>query len=144
SSPYLGSSSPDLGSSSPDLKSSSPNLDENRDADGCLIANQLSLPIIDDLSRLSPHLRKELEEFAAEPRTKRKVDRETLRQAILHLCLRHFVTLRALATLVQRKPETLRDEYLTKLVRERKMSLAFPTVPTHSMRAYRTVPGALK
>ncbi len=46
--------------------------------------------------------------------------------------------LRTLAELVQRKPETLRDQYLTKLVRERKLTLAFPKTPTHERQAYTT------
>jgi hypothetical protein len=55
---------------------------------------------------------------------------------VLQLCARHFVTLRCLALLVNRKPETLRDQYLTKLVRERKLTLAFPKTPTHERQAY--------
>jgi hypothetical protein len=64
------------------------------------------------------------------------VDREVLTAVVLKLCANHFVTLRCLAALVNRKPETLRDQYLTKLVRERKLTLAFPTSPTHERQAY--------
>lgn len=124
--------------SSPNLGGSSPNLGENRDANGCLIADSLPLPIIDDMAALAPALRVSLETIAAEPRSKGKVDREVLIAVVLELCARHFVTLRCLALLVNRKPETLRDQYLTKLVRERKLSLAFPTTPTHERQAYCT------
>ncbi len=122
--------------SSPNLSGSSPNLGENRDGDGCLIADQLPLPIIDDIAALAPALRGRLESIAVEPRSKGKVDREVLIAVVLQLCARHFVTLRCLALLVNRKPETLRDQYLTKLVRERKLTLAFPTTPTHERQAY--------
>jgi hypothetical protein len=105
-------------------------LSENRDANGCLIADSLALPIIDDIAALALALRGSLEKIAAVPRTKGKVDREVLIAVVLQLCARHFVTLRCLALLVKRKPETLRDQYLTKLVRERKLTLAFPTTPT--------------
>ena len=64
------------------------------------------------------------------------MDREILIAVILQLSAKQFVTLRCLATLVNRKPETLRDQYLTKLVRERKLALAFPTTPTHERQAY--------
>lgn len=121
---------------SPNLNPTSPNLGENRDADGCLATEQMALPIIDDLSVLSPRLRARLEVLASEPRTKRKVDREVLIAVVLELCSNHFVTLRCLATLVDRKPDTLRDQYLSKLVRERKLALAFPTMPTHERQAY--------
>jgi len=128
--------SPNLGGSSPNLGGSSPNLGENRDASGCLLADSLALPIIDDIAALDPALRGILEAIALEPRAKGKVDREVLIAVVLRLCARHFVTLRCLALLVNRKPETLRDQYLTKLVRERKLILAFPTTPTHERQAY--------
>lgn len=123
--------------SSPNLGSSSPNLREKRDANGCLIADSLSFPIIDDIAALAPALRGSLESIALEPRMKGKVDREVLIAVVLQLCARHFVTLRSLALFVNRKPETLRDQYLTKLVRERKLTLAFPKTPTHERQAYR-------
>jgi len=122
--------------SSLNLDSTSPNLDEKRDADGCLIADQLPLPVIDDIETLSWVLRGRLEAIAAEPRAKGKVDREVLIAVVLRLCADHFVTLRCLAAFVNRKPGTLRDQYLTKLVRERKLTLAFPISPTHERQAY--------
>lgn len=127
--------------SSLNLTGRSPNLTENRDGDGCLVADQLPLPIIDDLSVLSLTLLQRLEAMALEPRNKGKVDREVLIAVILELCAQQFITLRCLATLVNRKPETLRDQYLTKLVRERKLALAFPTTPTHERQAYCTSEG---
>jgi hypothetical protein len=113
-------------------------LGENRDADGCLITEQLELPVIDDLVALSPRLRGNLETLAAVPRSKGKVERAVLIGVVLCLCEGRFVMLRALAELVQRKPETLRDQYLTRLVRERQLTLAFPKTPTHERQAYTT------
>jgi ATP-dependent DNA helicase RecG len=138
SSPNLGSSSPNLGSSSPNLGLSSPNLETQRNADGCLLSAQLPLPMINDLAALSQDLRTELENIATEPRIKNKVNREILTGVILQLCTGRFVMLRCLAELVNRQPETLRDQYLGKLVRERKLALAFPTKPTHEQQAYTT------
>lgn len=122
--------------SSPNLEASSPNLGEGRDANGCLITDQLPLPVIDNLSALSATLRGQLEQIAAEPRVKGRVNREIITAVVLQICANHYVTLRSLAALVQRKPETLRDQYLTKLVRERKLALAFPITPTHERQAY--------
>ena len=132
----IAGTSPNLVATSPNLNPTSPNLGENRDLEGCLSADQIALPIIDDLTLLSPKLRASLEVLATEPRSKRKVEREVLIAVVLQLCARHFVTLRCLAALVDRKPDTLRDQYLTKLVRERKLALAFPTMPTHERQAY--------
>lgn len=122
--------------SSPNLTASSPNLKEKRDADGCLISEQLDLPVVDNLSALTKLLRTTLEAVAVEPRAKGKVDREILIGVILKLCTGRFITLRCLAELVNRKPDTLRDQYLARMVRERKLTLAFPTTPTHERQAY--------
>jgi ATP-dependent DNA helicase RecG len=136
SSPDLTASSPDLTASSPDLTASSPDLTEKRDANGCLLSAQLGLPVIDDLSRLRPDFRITLEALAAEPRKKKKVSRAVLVTSILQICTARYVTLRCLAELVQRSPQSLRDGYLSGLVRSRSVSLAFPTTPTHERQAY--------
>lgn len=138
SSPDLGSSPSNLDASSPNLDASPPNLAGNRNADGCLIADQLPLPVIDDLGQLSDSLRACLEAIASEPRTKGKVDRELMSTIVLALCKGRFVTLRCLADLVKRNPETLRGQYLTVLVRDRQLSLAFPKTPSHERQAYCT------
>ena len=132
-------SSPNLAASSPNLGTSSPNLAENRDPLGCLISEQLSLPVVDELEPLSEALRSRLEEMASEPRSKGKVDRQVLIDVVLQLCEGRFVTLRCLAELVKRKPDTLRDQYLKTLVRQRKIRLAFPQTPNHERQAYTTV-----
>jgi predicted HTH transcriptional regulator len=138
SSPILTASSPILTASSPILTASSPILTNNRDDDGCLLSEQLALPVIDSLSQLSPRLRMALEAVAAEPRAKGKVDAEILISVILKICTGRFVTLRCLAELVHRKPDTLRERYLSRLVRTRELTLAFPTAPTHERQAYGT------
>jgi hypothetical protein len=114
-------------------------LTENRDPLGCLISEQLSLPVVDELEPLSEALRSRLEEMASEPRSKGKVDRQVLIDVVLQLCEGRFVTLRCLAELVKRKPDTLRDQYLKTLVRQRKIRLAFPKTPNHERQAYTTV-----
>jgi hypothetical protein len=125
--------------SSPNLAASSPNLAENRDPDGCLISEQLSLPVVDDLEPLSQALRSRLEGIAAEPRAKGKDDRQVLIDVVLQLCEGRFVTLRCLAELVKRKTDALRDQYLKTLVRQRQLNLAFPKTPNHERQAYTTV-----
>ncbi|AYN08465.1 RNA-binding domain-containing protein [Pseudomonas putida] len=136
SSSILNSSSSALASSSLVLDTSSSDL--KRDGDGCLVAEQLALPVIDDLSRISLELRASLELCAAEPRQKKKMDREQLQTVLLQLCQGRYMTLQCLAAIVNRKPEPLRNEYLSKMVRDRSLSLAFPTTPTHEKQAYCT------
>jgi hypothetical protein len=132
-------SSPNLAASSPNLAASSRNLAENRAPDGCLISEQLSLPVVDDLEPLSQAMRARLEGMAAEPRAKGQVDRQVLIDVVLQLCEGRFVTLRSLAKVVHRKPDTLRDQCLKMLVRQRQLNLAFPKTPNHERQAYTSV-----
>ena len=120
--------------SSSNLPVSSPNLAENLDSEGCLILDQVSLPVVDDLETRSVPLHSRLGGMASEPRAKGKVDRQVLIDVVLQLCERRFVTLRCLAELVNRNPDTLRDQYLKTLVRQRQLNLAFPKTPTMSGR----------
>ncbi len=138
-SPNLDCSSPNLNHSSPNLDGSSPNSADIRDKDGCLLSEHLIFPVIDNLMQLSADLRSSLEILADEPRKKKKLNRDILIHVILKICEGRFVTLRSLAVLVNRVPETLRGQYLRDLVKERKLALAFPTKPTHERQAYMTV-----
>lgn len=136
SSSVLGRSSSVLPGSSSVLEGSSSVSSVKRNGDGCLITEQLALPVIDDLSEISSQLRTALELCAEGPRQKKKMDREILQAVLLSLCQGRYLTLQCIATLVSRKPEALRNEYLSKMVRDRSLSLAFPTTPTHERQAY--------
>jgi len=149
------SSSPNLSLSSSVLTGSSSVLElpssileageaTKRDAEGRILTPKLELPLLDDLSKLSPVFRARLEAMAALPRTKKKLPREQLREVLINLCRDQFVCLRALAELVGRKPDALRNEYLTPMVRDVVMALAFPKTPTHELQAYRSQPRPLK
>jgi hypothetical protein len=61
---------------------------------------------------------------------------EGMEKVILAVCERHYLTLQALAELLNRKPESLRNTYLSPMVRARALSLAFPATPTHERQAY--------
>lgn len=64
--------------SSPNLAGSSSNLGDNRVPEGCLLSDQLDLPVVDDLQLLSLPFRSRMELLAAEPKSKGKVDRQVL------------------------------------------------------------------
>jgi ATP-dependent DNA helicase RecG len=143
SSEYLTASSSDLEPSSSDLELSSSYLTNSslgsnlqRDKHGYLLSEQLPLPVIDDLSALSSEVKARLEAAAQEPRNKKKIGHDALEQVLLDVCTGHYLTLQCLAALVNRRPVSLRNEYLSPMVRERKLSLAFPTTPTHERQAY--------
>ena len=82
-----------------------------------------------------------LEQIAEEPRQKERLDSGRMEQVVTTLCRDHFVTLSALAELVNRHPDGLRQQYLSKMVRDGRMVLAFPTKPTHERQAYRAADG---
>lgn len=143
SSLVLSTSSSDLRVSSSVLSPSSSVLTTNsavsdpvRDENGYLRSDQLALPVISDLDALSLALRERLEALAAVPRQKKKLDPTIMEQAILSVCEGHYLTLSALAQLLNRKPASLRNEYLTQMVKSKLLTLAFPTTPTHERQAY--------
>ncbi len=59
-----------------------------------------------------------------------------MERTLLAVCEGHYLTLSALAELLHRKPVSLRNNYLTQMVRAKSLSLAFPTTPTHERQAY--------
>ncbi|HEN8733362.1 AAA family ATPase [Pseudomonas alloputida] len=113
--------------------------DAERDANGCLMSSHLDAPLVDSLEKLSPAFRAYLENLAAEPRAKQRLSKDIMVAAITAICNDQFVTLTALAKLVNRHPDGLRQQHLSTMVRNRQVRLAFPTKPTHEKQAYRTV-----
>jgi ATP-dependent DNA helicase RecG len=57
--------------------------------------------------------------------------------AILALCDGRFLTIRELATLLGRKPDALRESYVSDLVRQNKLELRYPDKPSHRKQGYR-------
>jgi ATP-dependent DNA helicase RecG len=76
--------------------------------------------------------------LASEPRRKGKIDRDLMSEVVLNICRDRFVTLSCLAELVNRRPETLREQYLKRMVQSKSLSMAFPKTPTHEKQAYTT------
>ncbi len=146
---FPGSRLPNFARSFPNSKNPAPALGKigqlillQRDTDGRLLNEQLQLPLVDSLSTLSESLLGQLEDLAAQPRQHRKVKRQVMIDTILALCADQYITVSCLAQLVNRTPDTLREQYLTKLVREQRLIMAFPKTPTHELQAYCAV-GAL-
>jgi ATP-dependent DNA helicase RecG len=107
-----------------------------RDAQGRLLSEHLSAPIIDNLDALDQHFRSALDK-QAHPAVLRRLSAAHMEQIILAICEDHYVTRPVLAQLVKRNPDGLRQQYLSRLVRNGQMSLAFPSNPTHEKQAYR-------
>lgn len=115
--------------------------DGERDSKGRLLTPHLDAPVIDDLAVLEESFRKSLEKLAEEPRQKERPGANHMERVILALCSDQFLTLSTLAQLVNRNPDGLRQQYLSKMVKSGEMLLAFPTKPTHERQAYRAAVG---
>ena len=123
-------------SSSSSYKDGDDNIGSVRDDDGYLQSDQLDMPVIDTLDNLSAVVLEELFTLAKEPRTKARLSKEVMEEVILNVCDGHFITLQSLATLLDRSSDALRNQYLTPMVRDHRLSLAFPRTPTHERQAY--------
>jgi ATP-dependent DNA helicase RecG len=141
SSEHLTPSSEHLTPSSEHLVSEfhGPSSEILRDADGRVLSDRLDAPVIDALEHLRPAYRAQLEALAAAPRSKGRLANEPMRQAILAVCVGHYLTLSTLAALVDRAPDALRQQHLKPLQDEGKLRLAFPSKPNDPQQAYRAV-----
>lgn len=75
----------------------------------------------------------------AEPvRSTQRTDPATTRRVILALCHGRFLTLKALSELLARGPETLRDGFISPMVKEGSLELRYPDKPSRRDQAYRT------
>lgn len=128
--------SDDLATCSDDLEKHSDDITGELDDYGRLLSSALAAPAIHDLEALESEFHSQLKDIAYEPLHKGKVSKEVMRRVILQLCTGQFVTRNCLAQLVDRTPDALRQQYLSMMVREKKLSLAFPQNPNDNRQAY--------
>jgi ATP-dependent DNA helicase RecG len=119
SSPDSGGLTPNSGSVTPDSESLTPNSGSVTPG---LVAGR------DELIRLAKPVR----DMGAAPQS-------LVRATILTLCSGRFLSLRELADLLGRNPETLRGGYISKMVRAGQLELRYPDQPRHRQQAYRSV-----
>ena len=111
--------------------------DPQRNSDGCLLSDHFDAPLIDTLETLSPKLLQTLQALAQEPRQRGRMPRAQMQEVIRDLCCNHYLTLNVLASLLNRSPDALRQQYLNGMVKNKTMRLAFPSKPTHERQAYK-------
>lgn len=134
----VGSLSTNLGSSSLHSEGGSLHNGNNRGSEGYLTHENLPLPMIDNLDKLEDTIRHDLQALAVEPRTKRRIERIVMEGVLQDVCKGHFLTLNALSALLERNPESLRNQYLSPMVKDGRIKMAFPKTPTHEQQAYCT------
>jgi len=66
-----------------------------------------------------------------------RVSPDAVNKIILDICSERYITIAVLSEILQRKPETLRGQYLTRLVRLRQLVMAFPKTPSNPRQAYK-------
>lgn len=108
----------------------------NRDQHGRVLSDSLRLPIIDNIHNLTPDYQQALFDIACDARQKQRMAKDTMQSLIVQLCAEHFMTLNALAVVLNRKPDAVRQQYLSAMVKSGVLVLAFPQTPTHEKQAY--------
>lgn len=80
---------------------------------------------------------KQLERIARIAKEKGKVPKDIMETTILELCKDYYLNLRVLADLLNRMPDSLRINYLNRMVKEGKLELRYPDKPTHPDQGYK-------
>ncbi|WGL56239.1 Fic family protein [Kluyvera intermedia] len=133
------SSVPSLTHSVKSLTHSSTDLMNNgheRDNFGRFISVLLDKPFIDDLNALSEIFRNSLEELAAPSREHRRLDTEVMKTLLINLCDGHYLSVAVMETLLGRKAQSIRQNYLKPMVDSKQLKLAFPNKPNSPRQGY--------
>jgi ATP-dependent DNA helicase RecG len=75
--------------------------------------------------------------LAAPMRESRKVPKAQAEQIILALCSQQWLTLRTLARLLDRAPDSLRNHYINPMLRDGRLLARVPGKPNHPGQAYK-------
>lgn len=127
----VGADSPNSALSSPNSPLSSPNSGLDPPKSGAAAP---------DSEPEGPTGDRALLEIAAPVRSAGAAPKALVQRTLLQLCAGRFLSLRELSILLQRKPDTLRDRYITALVRSGALELRHPGKPNHPDQAYRATP----
>lgn len=128
--------SDDMDSDSDDSEPESSQYQGELDECGRWVSSALQAPAIHQLGELQPEFLAQLKAIAEAPRRKKRTSKEDMRRVILALCDGQFITRTCLAELVNRTPDALRQQYLSAMVKEKVLTLAFPHNPNDNRQAY--------
>lgn len=121
-----------------DLSNEAEQCDE-RDAEGRFISDKLNKPFIDKLDALTEEFSLRLNALGAQARTQSRLDVGTMKQLISELCQGHYVSVAVLEVLLDRRPQSLRQNYLKPMINEGVLKMAFPHKPNSPLQGYSTV-----
>lgn len=109
---------------------------DDRDEKGRFISDMLDKPFVDELDSLTEHYRTELNALGVRAREQRRLDIDTMKMLIKDLCRGHYISVAVLEVLLDRKPQSLRQNYLKPMVSEGVLKMAFPHKPNSPMQGY--------
>lgn len=77
--------------------------------------------------------------IATQVREKGRVAKKLMETVILKLCADEFITLRTLAVLLKREPDSVRNHYVVPMVKRGDLESRYPAHLNHPHQGYRTV-----
>lgn len=110
-----------------------------RDDKGRFISNLIDKPFVDELNMLTELYQQELHALGAPAKEQHRLDTETMKTLILTLCRGHYISVAVLETLLNRKPQSLRQNYLKPMVTDGVLKMAFPHKPNSPKQGYTAV-----
>ena len=90
-------------------------------------------------SELNSEHKKKLIEIAKSVREKRRANPKQMRDVILKICSEHYLSLRTLAELLNREPDSIRNHYVNPMIDEGLLQLRYPEQINHPQQAYKTI-----
>jgi len=109
---------------------------DERDSEGRFISDKIDKPFINGLDTLNQGFRSKLNALGAQAREQRRLDVETMKQIISEICKGHYISVAVLEILLDRKPQSLRQNYLKPMVAAEQLKMAFPHKPNSPMQGY--------
>ena len=110
-----------------------------RDKYGRLLSDHFKKPFVDSLELLEEQFKHHLFSIAVLAREKKSLPKETMQNIICELCSEQFISTSILAELLQRNPNSIRQQYLKDLVDNTRLELAFPQLKNTPKQGYSTV-----
>lgn len=81
----------------------------------------------------------QLQEIAQPVRSKGNTDKEIVKQVIVKLCSEYYLSLRTLAELLGRKPDSIRNHDVNPMIEEGLLEPKYPDRISHPQQAYKSV-----
>lgn len=112
-------------------------INENLELDdfGRYIDTNLNKPIIKNLNSLNKNFLNNLRKIAL-PTNRKRISREMMDDVLIQLCTENYISLSVLSGLVNRNPDSLRKNYIKRLVQNNMLSLAYPENKNSPNQAY--------